>query len=138
MKPDITMDEIVEGMAKMIHDTDGIADTTWPEGDRLLPAGHQYPNTEVYRNAARSVLTHLLTAANITEAQLIALARGEAVVAPVGPTEAMKKAGQIAADNKLWKWRGLGARGEGDGLDGMTVIIAEAYCAMLAALKVRP
>ena len=63
---------------------------------------------------------------------------GTGVCVPREPTMAMKRAGQIAGDNQLWKWRGLGDRGEGGGLDGMTSIIVEAFRAMLAAAESKP
>ena len=48
-------------------------------------------------------------------------------------TEEMVTAGRIAADDKYYKWRGLGTREEGQGLDGMHFIVREAINKALAA-----
>jgi len=55
------------------------------------------------------------------------------VLVPREPTEAMQKAGQAAADDMLWRWKGLGERPDGTGLDGMTACVSDAYRAMLSA-----
>jgi len=55
------------------------------------------------------------------------------VLVPRELTEAMQKAGQAAADDMLWRWKGLGERPDGTGLDGMTACVSDAYRAMLSA-----
>ena len=59
-------------------------------------------------------------------------------IVPLEPTEAMLKAGQRAADDKTWAWRGFGARPEGTGIDGQTVFVREAYRAMISAAPSTP
>lgn len=63
---------------------------------------------------------------------------GAWVTVPREPTKAMTRAGQIAGDDKHWAWRGLGPRDPGEGLDGMTFVVRDAYAAMLAAAPVPP
>lgn len=52
--------------------------------------------------------------------------------APVVTDEMVAKAGK-AADDALWRWRGLGDRAQGQGLDGMHAIIRAALKAALAS-----
>lgn len=60
-----------------------------------------------------------------------------ALAAPVSKgvaiSEAMVEAARKAADDALWKWRGLGERKDGEGLDGMHFIVRAALTAASAA-----
>lgn len=78
-KREITMDEIVEGMARASYDC------AW------APGSYEADYTsEVEREAEQTViasaLSHLLTTANITPDQLIALVNKKAVVVSVEPS----------------------------------------------------
>lgn len=82
-KRDITLGEIVEGMARKINPEawrvmDGYLAET---GQNAAWPADQFKHKESLA-VASATLTALLTTANITEAQLIALAMGEAVVVP--------------------------------------------------------
>lgn len=91
-KRDITMDEIVEGFCKAYAsawaeclDARGVYD--WPD----LSKWSQEARDDL-ESAMGDAFNHLLTTANITPEQLIALARGDACVVPVEPTEATLEA----------------------------------------------
>lgn len=77
----MTIEQIVEAMARAAYDA------TWGHGCYDTDSKHIVGREETLLGQGAS-FDALLTAANITEAQLVALANGTAVVVPVEPSGA--------------------------------------------------
>lgn len=128
-RPAVVSDEVVERMCRAHDDEDAAMmgePSLWVIRDRGDFDGSD-AEWETYRSerltAMRAALA-LLPGGVVPDGY---------VLVPREPTEAMQKAGQAAADDMLWRWKGLGERPDGTGLDGMTACVSDAYRAMLSA-----
>ena len=113
-RPAVVSDEVVERMCAMLDANFRQTKAGWPE----------FTDYRASCIAAMRAALALLPGGVVPDGY---------VLVPKEPTEAMQRAGQAAADDMLWRWKGLGERPDGTGLDGMTACVSDAYRAMLSA-----